>query len=127
MLLFSTAYAQPVASIEIVRQPQRVIYDVGEEIDLYGLELKVTYIDGYVETVGYSDLIYSGYNPNQEGSQLIVVNYKEYSTPLAVTVKKGTLRSINVQLKYKGIWTQGMQLTKDNFVVTATYDVGSSR
>lgn len=127
LLLFSTAYAQPVASIEIVRQPQRVIYDVGEEIDLYGLELKVTYIDGYVETVGYSDLSYSGYNPNQEGSQLIVVNYKEYSTPLAVTVKKGTLRSINVQLKYKGIWTQGMQLTKDNFVVIATYDVGSSR
>lgn len=127
LLLSSTAYAQPVASIEIVRQPQRVIYDVGEDVDLYGLELKVTYIDGYVETVGYSDLTYSGYNPNQEGSQLIVVNYKEYSTPLAITVKKGTLRSINIQLKYKGIWTQGMQLTKDNFVVTATYDVGSSR
>lgn len=122
-----TTYGEPVASIEIVKQPQRVIYDVGEDIDLYGLELKITYIDGYTETVGYSDVTYSGYNPLQEGSQLIIVNYKEYSIPLAVTVKRGTLRSINAKLKQRGTWIEGTRLTKDDFAVTATYDVGSSR
>lgn len=118
---------EPIASVEILRQPQRVVYDIGEDVDLYGLELKVTYISGYAETVGYADLTYSGYNPQQEGSQLIVVQYGEYSTPLAVTVKKGSLRSINVKLKQSGTWIEGRRLSKDDFVVTATYDVGSSR
>lgn len=118
---------EPVASIEVVKQPQRVVYDVGEDLDLYGLELKIIYISGYTETVGYSDVTYSGYNPLQEGSQLIVVDYKGYSTPLAITVKKGTLRSINVKLKQRGTWIEGMQLTKNDFTVTAAYDIGSSR
>lgn len=117
-----------VASITLLNGPQRIVYDVGEDIDLYGMQVKVVFTDGEEYIAGYSDLTCEGYNPQLEGSQLLIAKYGQYSVPFSVKVQRGTLRSISVSLKSTDTyWIAGKSLTKNNFVVTGNYDVGSSR
>lgn len=119
---------KPVASITLISGPQRIVYDVGEAIDLYGMQVKVVFTDGEEYTAGYTDLTCEGYNPQQEGSQLLIAKYGDYSVPFSVKVQQGTLRSISVSLKTTDTyWIAGKSLTKNNFIVTGSYDVGSSR
>lgn len=131
LLISGVSYAdvkdKPVASLTVLSLPQRVVYDVGENVDLYGMRVKVVFTDGEESTVGYEDLTYDGYNPQQEGSQLIVAKYGDNSVPFSVTVQRGSLREISVKLKTTmNPWVAGYVLSKDNFTVTADYDVGST-
>lgn len=118
---------KPVAKLEVMSQPQRTVYDVGEDVDLYGMKVKVTFTDGEIYVANSNDLTYQGYQPNVEGSQLILAMYGEYSVPITVTVKQGELRSISVKLNKTGVWIAGTTLTPDMFKVTAHTDSGSTR
>lgn len=130
-LLTNTVYAEvkdkPVASIEVVSQPQRTVYDVGEDVDLYGIKVKVTFTDGEIYTANSNDMTVDGYQPYVEGSQLILAKYGEYSVPISVTVKQGELQSISAKLAKSGTWIAGQQLTPEMFTVTAKTDSGSSK
>lgn len=118
---------KPVARLEVTSQPQRTVYDVGEDVDLYGMKVKVIFTDGEIYVANANDLTYQGYQPNVVGSQLILAMYGEYSVPITVTVKQGELRSISVKLNKTGVWIAGTTLTPDMFKVTAHTDSGSTR
>lgn len=115
---------KPVASISVIKQPKRVIYDIGEEVDLYGMEVLVTFVDGEVYTAREDDLVCLGFNPEQEGSQLVVAQYGEATVPFTVTVKKGTLKSIDAKLVDKDVWIGGKTLKREDIIVEAVMDTG---
>ena len=52
---------KPVAKLEVMSQPQRTVYDVGEDVDLYGMKVKVTFTDGEIYVANSNDLTYQGY------------------------------------------------------------------
>lgn len=131
LLVSTTAFAEvkdkPVVDIKLLSSPQRTVYDVGEDVDLYGMKVQVTFNDGEIYTASYTDLVVEGYNSQQEGSQLILARYGNYTVPFSVMVKKGTLQSINAKLKETRVWVEGAKLTPDMFKVTATLDTGTER
>ena len=115
---------KPIASISIIKQPDRVIYDVGEEVDLFGIEVLVTFVDGETYTAREDDLMCLGFQPYQEGSQLVVAQYGEATVPFSVTVKKGTLKNLEAKLIDKDVWIGGKPLKKEDIIVEAIMDTG---
>lgn len=74
-----------VDKLSISKLPTKIEYKKGEELDLSGLELLLTYMDGTSETVtdGFTT---SGYDKSKEGKQTITVQYKGQSTTFDITV-----------------------------------------
>lgn len=77
-LTFTAVFeAAPVAEIEIITAPTKTAYTYKSgNIDLSGIELKVTYEDGYSETVtDTSKMTVSGFDSKKVGNQTVTVEY----------------------------------------------------
>ncbi|MBR4050862.1 MAG: leucine-rich repeat protein [Clostridia bacterium] len=77
-LTFTAVFeAAPVADIEIITTPTKTAYTYKTgNIDLSGIELKVTYEDGYSETVtDTSKMTVSGFDSKKVGNQTVTVEY----------------------------------------------------
>lgn len=76
-----------VKSAELIKNPTKTTYTVGESFDTTGMELKVTFVDGNVETVT-DGFIVSGYDATKEGTQKVTISYGNETFPFEVTVVK---------------------------------------
>ena len=74
-----------VTYICISTQPDKVKYNLGEEIDLTGLSLYVQYNDNTSEQV-YEGYTVSGYDSSITGYQYITISYGNYSVSLQIKV-----------------------------------------
>lgn len=77
-----------VREISVQTEPTKTDYTRGEELDLTGGVLLVTYSDGNITTVDMTDegVTTSGYNSQTDGEQTVTVYYSGKSTEFAVTV-----------------------------------------
>ena len=77
-LTFTAVFeAAPVAELEIITAPAKTAYTYKSgNIDLSGIKLKVTYEDGYSETVtDTSKMTVSGFDSKKVGNQTVTVEY----------------------------------------------------
>ena len=109
--------------LEITHKPDRTVFDVGEPIDITGMEVEVRYSDGTTKEVDASELSVLGYQSNVEGSQLVVISYEGATEPFSVTVKKSVIESITAKLK-NTTWYVGDVITADNITLTVKTDTG---
>ena len=72
--------------LDMASQPDKSEYLQGEELDLNGLYLTVTYEDGQTENVKITADMISGYDAQQLGAQVIVVKYGDRATSFSVKV-----------------------------------------
>ena len=70
--------------IEITAEPTKIVYLVGEELDLTGLVVTAHYSDKTSGVV--TDYTWSGYDKNTEGNQTITVTYQQKTATFRVTV-----------------------------------------
>lgn len=112
-----------VMELEITHKPDRTVFDVGEPIDITGMEVEVHYSDGTTKDVDSSQLSVVGYQPNVEGSQLVVVSYEGATEPFTVTVKRSVVESVTAKLK-STTWYAGDVITADNVTLTVKTDIG---
>lgn len=78
--------AKPV-SLEITSTPDKIGYEIGEQLDTTGLTVTAFYEDGTSETVtGYT---VSGFDPYAAGTQRITVNYMRLTAVFDVNVNTG--------------------------------------
>ena len=124
MLSYGAVVDKDVLGVELLTFPNRVVYDVGEDVDLYGMTVKVKFVDGEEAVVDYKDLMCVGYDPNRVGSQLISAMYGSVSVPFSVTVKEGTIKAINAALNPRKVWIGGTKLLPNDFTVKAILDTG---
>lgn len=76
-------------NIEISNNPNKVIYNYGEEIELAGAKIKVNYLSGKsIDNVDISNNMISGYDSKLEGIQEIFVEYEGMQTSFNVKVLK---------------------------------------
>ena len=73
--------------IEIIQNPTKLNYLKGEDIDLNGMIVNRIYNNGEIEEINNNDLVLSGYNKNQLGSQEITVTYGNKTAKFNVIVK----------------------------------------
>lgn len=63
-----------------ITNPTKYIYTVGEEINLTGGKINITYVSGRVEIIDIQKDMISGYNKNMPGRQTVTVSYRVNDT-----------------------------------------------
>lgn len=63
-----------------ITNPTKCIYTVGEEINLAGGKINITYTSGKVETIDMEKYMISGYNKDVPGRQTVTVSYRVNDT-----------------------------------------------
>lgn len=100
--LFSTEGLRiTVDSLEISGD-YRTAFDIGEDLDFTGMQVKALISDGTEQEVPWTDLTIEGYNKNQRGEQTLKLSYKEAFTQLTVTVLKKDAGTITVSFTLLG-------------------------
>ncbi len=72
--------AEDVVSRITITPPTKYIYTVGEELNLAGGKINITYVSGKVEIIDMQRSMVSGYNKNVPGRQTITVSYRVNNT-----------------------------------------------
>lgn len=72
-----TVNERTIKDIEIESLPEKTKYKIGEELNLTGGKIKVTYTDDTTESIDMSDddIIVSGYNSEKSGEQELTLTY----------------------------------------------------
>ena len=83
---FKVTVKNEITGISIKTAPSKTTYIKGENLDLTGGIIIVTYEDGSIEEISMTSngVEITGYN-GQEGEQTITVTYKGYSTTFTVS------------------------------------------
>ena len=77
-----------VQNISIATTPTKTSYLIGEQLDLTGGILKVTYNDGSTTTLPLSVATPNQYNFNSAGEKIITVSFQQKTTTFGVSVSK---------------------------------------
>ncbi|MBR5232572.1 MAG: bacterial Ig-like domain-containing protein [Clostridia bacterium] len=121
-----TVNSVDISNISVRTKPAKLVYFVGEDLDVAGLTLNVTYNNGT------TDIARTGFSCNPRnltvvGTQKITVIYEEKETSFDVTVKPVTVVSIEMKsLPAKTNYYAGDNLDTTGLVLTATYDNGKT-
>ena len=83
---FKCSGRRVVSSLEIESLPNKVKYNIGDEFDKDGLNVKVHYQDGFSRTLYAHEYTIAGYNSLQEGVCEILVKYKGVSTAFNIQI-----------------------------------------
>lgn len=72
--------------MEIHRVPDKTIYNKGEELNVNGGEIIVTYEDGSIQTMFMTKGMISGFNSNTAGVKTLTVTYNGFKDHFDITV-----------------------------------------
>jgi len=81
-----TVFDGSVISIAITKEPTKLIYFVGDDLDLAGLEVTATKNTGAKEVVTITSANISGYDKTKDGDQIVTVTYQTRVATFVVTV-----------------------------------------
>ena len=128
-----------IQEITIKTGPQKVEYSQGEELDITGGVIKVTYTDGKTEEIQMTEagVSISGYDKDTVGEQVITVEYKGKSTQFTVKVKEketpnptptpSEIQEIMVKTQPQKVeYNQGEELDITGGVITVKYTDGKT-
>ena len=74
--------------IEIVSEPDKTSYYVGEELDLEGLVVRACYSDYTTSVIAVTSDMVSGFNSSKVGTQTVTITYCGYTATFTVDVEK---------------------------------------
>lgn len=113
-----------ISSIEVATPPGKLVYHLGEPLDLTGMEVKVHYSDGTWQLLNDYSVIGG---PETAGTHTITVQYGGFTDEFEITVLARTVTSIAITAPPgKLTYFQGETLSLSGMVVTATYSDGST-
>ncbi len=121
---FEVEVMNKVTSIVIQTNPAKTIYVKGENLDLTGGKIQITYEDKTTEIIDMKDdnVSVTGYNQQIVGEQIITVEYKEKTTTFKIKVKNDLVK-IEIENKpNKTIYFIGENFEKEGMKVVATYE-----
>lgn len=118
-----------VTGISVKKGPTKTKYVIGEKLDISGLVITVKYSDGTMRdiTKGFS---VTGFSSKYSGISTLIVEYQEFVTKVAVTVKKlpAEVGSIEITtMPSKLVYVQGEAFDPEGMVVTVRYTNGTKR
>ncbi len=90
MAVANDTSAKEAAKVEIATMPDKTTYRVGEEFDVTGLTVKITYNDDTAKTFAVTAERVSGFDSTAVGTKNITVTYGNLSATFAVKVTNGS-------------------------------------
>jgi len=117
-----------VTSIAVTAPPLKTVYDIGEPLDLTGLQVTATYSNGSSAVVAVTGSDISGFSSASAVNNLeLTVTYSGKTANFYVDIVP-TLASIAVTAEpFKKVYDIGESLDITGLVVTGTYTDGSTR
>ena len=90
-----SALPKVVEKIEIISNPTKVEFNVGDNFTANGIEIKVTYTDETTLVITdsseeFAHVSFSGYNMNESGTQTVTVSYQEKTATYQITINEVT-------------------------------------
>lgn len=121
---FEVEVMNNITSIVMQTNPTKTTYIKGEELDLTGGKIKITYEDKTTEMIDMKDTNVSvtGYNQQILGEQVLIVKYKEKTTTFKVKVKNDLVKIEIEDKPNKTIYFIGENFEKEGMKVIATYE-----
>ncbi len=119
-----TEKAAPVTfdGIVISREPNKLEYVQGEELDLTGMIVKAKYSDDTEKTLNNSECTITGYDKTKLGPQTITVTYNKKTAKFNVTVVAPAVDHLEITTEpTKTQYMEGEELDLTGLVVTAYY------
>ena len=107
-----------------VRFPDKLEYELGEELDLTGMKVLAVYSDGSEKDVT-DQVVLTGYDANTPGMQTVVVTFESEWVTFTATVSAPVITGIAVTAPTKTEYWKGEELDTTGMVVTAAYSNGS--
>ena len=116
-----------VAAVEVAELPKRVEYLEGDDFDVKGGKITITYGDNTTRTINLSSAIISGYDPAKPGKQTITAEYEGKTFTFEVNVIAKSPVSIAIATAPTKVeYEQGEDLAADGGSITVYYDNGTS-
>ena len=122
-----TEYPIPIG-IKLISKPSKLIYALGEDLDLTGLSVLAVYSDGTTETLGAEDVTVSGYRNYIIGKQSVIVEYRTVTYSFTVRVD-GDFSVYKITLETKPsklIYSVGEELDLTGLSVKVWYNDDTS-
>ena len=119
---FTVDIVKALESIAIKTLPGKLVYEVGEELDVTGGEITLTYDDGTTEDKTLTADMISGFDSSKGGSNLLTVTYEGKTTNLGVTIGKRLSAIAVTTLPEKVTYGVGEDLDVTGGKVTLTYN-----
>ena len=122
---FNVTVTNNVIGIEVKNAPTTCLE--GEDLDLNGAKITVTYQNGDTEDIDITEDMIENFNKNQVGMQTVTVTYEGMDTTFNVTVRAKTLTGITIITPpTKTTYTEGEDFNPNGMVVKASYDNGTT-
>lgn len=97
----TTLTTEPIVSdthIEVKRYPFKTVYQIGEDLNYFGLIVQVVQSNGITIPLSLEAMSFEGYDKFKSGFQVITVKYNTFETTFAVYVKE-VVQSLNMVLQ----------------------------
>lgn len=120
-------YNRELIGLTLKSEPDKLIYNQGEELELSGMSVFAVYSDKTEQDVT-KDVTVSGYDPNTSGIQTVTVYYKNMSTAFRVTVNdQNQIQSVSLNtLPDKTFYFSGEALSTDGLSLKIQYVSGKT-
>ncbi len=116
-----------IKGIMIAREPARLTYPEGVELDVSDMEILVMYTDDTSIYVTPDECDITGFDKNTIGEQTITVNYANHKAELKAEVTPKQLYMLNIEtLPYKTEFVYSYDLDLTGMKVVCYYDNGES-
>ncbi len=113
--------AGPPKSLNVVSKNHKIQYDIGEKLDLTGLEVEVIYQSGKQELLLLNEEMITGFDSSQPAvNQVLTIRYENLTTTYVVQIGKPYSFDIMWQ-DGKLIYRVGEQLNLDNIQIALNY------
>ena len=123
---FKVTVKNDVTGIVIKNKPTKTSYVKGEEIDLTGGMITVTYQDTTTADIPIAENMITGYDKNTLGEQVITVTYEGKTTTFKVTVKNDVIDVVIVNIPNQIIYEKGKDLDLSGGKVKVVYENGET-
>lgn len=109
-------------SLELIKEPDKKKYKIGDLFDIKGINLQATYSSGETVSVPPDEII--GFDSSTEGTKTVTLLYESASVPLEVEIVSKTgieITSIPIKTEY----AQGEIFDEEGLCVSEIYSDGS--
>ena len=124
---FKVTVKNDVTGIVIKNKPTKTSYLKGEELDITGGMITVTYQDTTTSDIPIAKNMITGYDKNTLGEQVITVTYEGKTTTFKVTVKNDVIDVVIVNIPNQIVYEKGKDLDLTGGKVRVVYENGDTQ
>ncbi len=125
---FKVEVKNSAGTMTVKTPPEKIAYVLGEQLDLTGGIVSITYADGAVSEISMTaeGVEISGFDTNISGKQVITIKYQGLETTFEIEVKNEVVSIEVIELPAKDVYLVGERLNLKGGKIRAAYGDGTT-